>query len=137
MTSPFFIILIACAGFFLASFIRYKKVRKSEVLVCPLKGKCHEVIHSEYASVMGIPVECLGMTYYAIIALGYGYLVFIKHDGLFIEHVLFYLSTFAFCFSLYLTFIQVARLRKLCTWCLLSAIFCMSIFLLVMSIIRI
>jgi len=127
------IILVACAGFILATFLRYKKVHKTEALVCPLRGKCHEVIHSEYSTVLGIPVERLGMTYYAIIALGYGYLVLVKHDAFILSQLLFYLSTFAFCFSLYLSFVQVALLRKLCTWCLLSAMFCMTIFLLVLN----
>lgn len=133
MNSTFYVIPVACLGFLLASFIRYKKVRKTEKLVCPLKGRCEEVVHSEYATIVGIPVECLGMTYYAIVAIGYGYLLYVEHDDTWISQVLFFLSSGAFCFSLYLTFIQVALLRKLCTWCLLSASFCMIIFLLLIN----
>lgn len=136
MVSSFLVLSFACLGFVLASFIRYKKTHKTEVLVCPLKGKCHEVIHSEYSRMIGIPVECLGMIYYALIAFGYGYLIFLGQDGSVLSHMLFYLSAFAFCFSLYLSFIQVILLRKLCTWCLLSALFCLFIFLIVLFQVR-
>jgi len=69
------------------------------------------------------------MFYYSFIFLGYAlYLIFNLDIDIF-KFVLFFLSLCAFLFSLYLTFIQIGSLRKLCSWCLFSAFLSSVIFL--------
>lgn len=116
------IIFCAFAGFLLAAYLHHKKAKPQEAFVCPLKGNCAEVIHSEFSSFFGIPVEWLGMTYYLAIALMYG--LFLGLPLLLTPATLFVsiaLSTAAFLFSAYLTFIQLFSLKQICTWCLTSA----------------
>lgn len=121
-------IFLGFAGLLLSLYIAHKKRKKSEHMVCPLRGNCHDVIHSDYSRFLGIPVEYLGVLYYAIIAVSYGVRATMPAiDGPFTVFLLF-VSTFAVVFSFYLTFIQLFTLRKLCTWCLVSATLTVLIF---------
>jgi len=122
-------IFLGFSGFLLSTYIAHKKRRKTEHFICPLRGSCSEVVHSNYSRFLGFPVELLGMAYYAVIAIGYGVRgMFPEFDG-FLSVPLMFVSTFALLFSFYLTFIQVVTLRKLCTWCLISATLTLCIFL--------
>lgn len=123
------LIFIAFGGFLLAFYIRHKK-RSKEKLVCPVGANCDLVVHSEYSRFLGLPIEILGMCYYASIALFYA-AVFVFHHSDFSALIViaFGMSTLAFLFSVYLTFIQAFTLKQWCTWCLTSAVFCTLIFL--------
>ncbi len=128
MSEYILIIFIAFAGFFLSTFLMHKKRRKTEHLVCPFRGNCTEVIQSKYARFFGVPVEYLGILYYSLVAVGYGVLLYAPTAFEWLSLPLFLASIFAVVFSFYLTFIQLVTLKKICTWCLLSATFCLSIF---------
>lgn len=127
----FYLIIIAAAitGFSIAFYIRRKK-QSGGTLVCPLNSNCETVIHSDYSRFLGIPLEFLGMAYYAIIALSY--LIFLARPEIAAPSAVFViltLSTMAFLFSLYLTFLQAFTLRQWCTWCLTSATISTLIFI--------
>ncbi|MEK7620475.1 MAG: vitamin K epoxide reductase family protein [Patescibacteria group bacterium] len=128
MLESLLIVFIAFGGFLLSVFLFHKKRRTSEPFVCPLRGRCSEVIHSDYSRFFGIPVESIGLLYYAAIAIGHGLVLGFPQTLSWLEFPLLIASTAAFLFSLYLTFIQIVALQKLCTWCLLSATFCLFIF---------
>lgn len=118
------IVIIFCsfAGFLLAAYLHHKKEKPQEAFVCPLKGNCAAVIHSEFSHFFGIPVEWLGMAYYLAIAAMYG--LFLALPLLLTPATLFLsigISMMAFLFSVYLTFIQLVYLKQICTWCLTSA----------------
>jgi uncharacterized membrane protein len=115
------LLILGLVGFLLSLYI-YNKKHKKKSLICPLRARCDEVIHSKFGSFLGIPVEVLGLGYYGIIALSHIVLLFIPTLGT--EGVVFLLallSAFAGLFSLYLVAIQAFVLHKWCTWCLLSA----------------
>ncbi len=128
MPAYILIIFIGFAGFLLSHYIAHKKRRKDEHFVCPLRASCTEVVHSDYSRFLGIHVEHIGMLYYGLIAIGYGLLASLSGIAMF-SLILFSISTLAFLFSVYLTFVQIFILRKLCTWCLISAFMCLMIFL--------
>lgn len=115
------IVLLSGTGFAVAFYI-YRKKRRKEVLMCPLNAKCDTVIESSYSKFFGIPVEALGMTYYALVGLFYILCLFVPslHEHSLALAVLF-LSTGALFFSGYLTLIQAIVLRDWCSWCLISA----------------
>src|SRR3989338_6949307 len=123
------IIFIAFSGFFLAAYLFHKKRRKHEPFICPLRANCSEVMHSDYSQFLGIPVEVLGLFYYALLALVHG-LVLMQDSLRWLDSYLLLASSAALLFSLYLTAIQIVALKKFCTWCLLSATFCLAIFVL-------
>ncbi|MDA2922666.1 vitamin K epoxide reductase family protein [Patescibacteria group bacterium AH-259-L07] len=127
------LIFIAFSGFSLSFYIYHKK-RLKQAVVCPMGGKCEEVIYSEYSRFLGIPIELLGMVYYGIIALSYGlFLVYSVVVTPFTVFLVLGITIIAFLFSLYLTFLQVFSIRQWCSWCLISAGFCTSIFVLALA----
>ena len=116
-----FLIAAALGGFALAFFIFISK-RKAKPIACPMDGHCDDVVRSEFSKFFGVPVEILGMLYYAAAAAAYS--VFYFYSGLAVPLAvlgMFGLSSFSFLFSLYLTFIQAFNLRQWCVWCLASA----------------
>lgn len=122
------VIVSAFGGFLLAFYIWYKK-QAHEKMVCPLDSDCDAVIYSEYAKLFGVPIEILGLLYYGIVAVSYAVFLAIPSivSAPFVFGIL-GLTTAAFLFSLYLTFIQAFNLRQWCTWCLMSAGLCAVIF---------
>lgn len=124
------IIFFALLGVILTIYIHYKK-STNQPMVCPLNGKCEQVIHSEFSKFLGIPVELMGMVYYAITALAYILFMLLPAQDMALLMVAFFgISTSAFLFSVYLIFIQFFSLRMHCTWCLGSAGISMLIFFL-------
>ncbi len=126
------LVLVGCAGFLLAFYIYHCKHRKKP-LICPMRGSCDFVTTSDYSKFLGIPVEVLGLLYYAFIVILHG--LVIAEPGLFtvsMARISLVISTLAFCFSIYLLFVQAFLLKQWCTWCLCSAFLCASIFTLTM-----
>ena len=124
------IFILAASGFLIAHHI-FQKKRKAEYLVCPIKFDCNSVVNSDYSRFLGIPVEVLGMFYYAIIALSYLFLILAPgYYPIFLGGISITLSVGAFLFSLYLMGILAFVLRKGCSWCFFSAILSTLIFIL-------
>ena len=116
-----FLIAAALGGFALAFFIFISK-RKAKPIACPMDGHCDDVVRSEFSKFFGVPVDILGMLYYAVAATAYS--VFYFYSGLAVPlavFAMFGLASFSFLFSLYLTFIQAFSLKQWCVWCLASA----------------
>ena len=116
-----FLITVALGGFALAFFIFISK-RKAKPIACPMDGHCDAVVRSEFSKFFGIPVEVLGMLYYASVVLAYS--VFYFRSDLAVPLAsfgIFGLTSFSFLFSLSLTFIQAFNLKQWCVWCLTSA----------------
>lgn len=130
MDTLWYIILIfaALGGMLLSFYIRRKK-QAHERMVCPLGSDCDAVIYSEHSKFLGVPVEILGLLYYGVIAASYAlFLVSPAFAAPSVAFSVLMLTTAAFLFSLYLTFVQAFALKQWCTWCLISAGFCTMIF---------
>ena len=125
------IFMLGFSGFVVARHVyKHKKPDKSP-LVCPMKFDCNAVVHSDFSKLFGVPVEILGMIYYAFLASSYLALIFISQSlPTFFVAVLATLSAIAFLFSAYLIFVQVFILKKGCFWCYISALICILIFIL-------
>ncbi len=116
------------AGFLLTLYISRKKHSHKKML-CPIGGKCESVMHSEFANFLGLPIEYIGLTYYAIIFTAYTtFFVAPELERPLAVFILLGVTITAFLFSAYLTFIQAFTLREWCTLCLTSATLCTIIF---------
>lgn len=128
------LIFAAFGGFLLSFYIRHKK-RSHEKMTCPLDSDCDAVIYSEYSRFFGIPVEILGLLYYGLVAVSYAlFLVIPALASPLVVFSVLALTTAAFLFSLYLTFIQAFALKQWCAWCLMSAGLCTIIFATVLGV---
>lgn len=122
------LVFVGCAGFMISFYIHTKKSTQKP-LICPLRSNCDSVIHSDFSHFFGIPLEFLGMAYYALIVLYHGMLIlFPQISSSLTIFISLFLSTGACIFSVYLTSIQAFVLKEWCTWCLTSALLCASIF---------
>ena len=127
---PYLSLIAAALAGFLVAFHIFRHKRQQKALICPIGFSCDQVIHSEYSSLFGVPLEVLGMMYYGLVAVSYTVLLACPAAAILeFVRVILGLSVFAFFFSIYLTFVQAFRLKQWCTWCLISASFCTIIFL--------
>lgn len=116
------LVTIPVIGVLLSAYI-YQKKRGRKLAVCPLNFDCRAVMHSQYATFLGVPVEVLGMLYYSFVALSYlAFLVWPSLATGLMGLILLSLTTLAFLFSFYLTFVQIFAIRQLCSLCLTSAL---------------
>ncbi len=126
------IVLLAFLGFCVAKKI-HKSKKKGKPFVCPMNFDCHKVTTSEYSKLFGVPLEYLGMLYYAIIFIAYLIMLAAPHlmSEMFTQGII-VLSIVAFVFSFFLTYVQAVKIREWCSWCLVSALISTTIIILVL-----
>jgi uncharacterized membrane protein len=88
--------------------------------VCAIAHGCATVQKSNYAQLAGVPVALLGLLGYVAI------LASLARDGERGRTTAAFLSLAGFGFSVWLTYVEVARLDAICIWCVASAI-CMTL----------
>jgi uncharacterized membrane protein len=129
--------ILGILGIYVSYKIRKNKKlhKQGQVMVCLPGHKCDAVIFSDYSKFFGINLEVLGFIYYFLTFLIYlTYLTFPQLISTTILFISFGLSFGGFLFSIYLTYIQIFKLKSLCSWCLLSALASTLIFFLIYSI---
>ncbi|HBA45699.1 hypothetical protein A2W67_01310 [Candidatus Nomurabacteria bacterium RIFCSPLOWO2_02_40_28] len=123
------IFVLGLCGFWVARRI-HKHKKANKILVCPVGFDCHAVIHSNYSEFMHVPLEIFGMIYYAFLSIFYLFSIFISDIIPVVFSSFLVLITFgAFLFSIYLLGVQIFILKKGCSWCIVSAVICLCIFL--------
>lgn len=108
------------AGLFAASYV-FVTHSMGYSLFCPFATGCDAVQNSPYAVLLGIPVSFLGMLgFTAYIALA---LTGLRSDVAtrWYFKALLVLSIVEVGFTSYMAYLQVAVIRAVCSWCMLSA----------------
>jgi uncharacterized membrane protein len=112
-------------------YLTYVKLTHQQAF-CGGYGGCETVATSSYASISGIPIAILGgLAYLAIIFLIYSQ----KWGGIFEQYapmVIFGMTLAGFLYSLFLTWVEVAVLRAICPYCVVSAVVMTILFILSM-----
>jgi uncharacterized membrane protein len=122
-------IILGIGGLYIASRI-YLEKKAGHKMVCPLDGNCEEVLNSDFAKMIGIPLEVAGAGYYlTIIAANILIIVFPFLKFSLFEIIIYGATLAGFIFSVYLTSVQAFYLKNWCTWCLYSALFSILIFI--------
>jgi uncharacterized membrane protein len=117
-------IFFGLLGVFVAYKIKTNKAlkNKGQQMVCLVGHKCDEVVFSDYSKFFGINLEIMGFVYYIFISIFY--LIFLVNSAIITNLVMFFalgITFGGFLFSIYLTYIQVFKLKSFCSWCLSSA----------------
>jgi len=100
---------------------------------CPAYG-CDIVNQGEYAEVKGIPVAAFGIAgYLALLALS---VMAAALGGRSVIRTFFILSGVGVIVSAYLVYLQVAVIKSICFWCVVSAVTMVSIFILSVLLVR-
>jgi uncharacterized membrane protein len=106
--------------------------------VCPTSG-CNEVLNSPYASILGLPLTLFGfLAYTTVVILAVAPLtvnpVTQKSRRQAVEtqtgFLLFLVTTAMVCFSSYLMYLLFFQIQAICPYCIASALFCLSLFVL-------
>lgn len=118
---------IANAGYLYWQYLQYKS--RARPMICPLDGKCEEVVDTVYGTTFGVKNEIWGLFYYfSLLGLVGAYFFFAALAPL-AELLIFLSSGGAVIFSTYLLFVQLLLLRKRCSWCILATLINYLIFI--------
>jgi uncharacterized membrane protein len=112
-------IAVGLAGLAIAGYLTVVHYAGGEP-VCAIAHGCATVQKSNYAQLAGVPVALLGLLGYVAI------LAALARDGERGRTAAAFLSLAGFGFSVWLTYVEVARLDAICIWCVGSAI-CMML----------
>jgi uncharacterized membrane protein len=104
----------------------YLTVMRGVHVPCSVTGGCNEVLTSPYSEVFGIPLSMIGLAFYfAVFCLA-------VLDAFEVAHLLrwvFWLALPAFVITLVLLYLQAFVILHFCQYCLASAAFVSTIFL--------
>jgi len=97
-------------------------------------GDCWTVNNSNYSEIMGIPIAIFGILTYLLLIV----LLATKGNNLISSYrkdqITFFVSLIGFFYSIYLTYLEIAVIKAVCPFCVLSAVMISIIF--VCSLIR-
>ena len=126
-------VILAVMGIFVAGYLSWVKLAHTQVF-CGGSGECETVANSPYAQIAGVPVAILGLgAYIAILGL-----LLLENYGDFWKQnsplIIFGMTLVGFLYSAYLTYLELAVIRAICPYCVVSAI--LMTFLFIIAIIR-
>ncbi|MBI2640525.1 MAG: hypothetical protein HYW91_01405 [Candidatus Sungbacteria bacterium] len=119
---------IANAGYLYWQYRQYKLTVRP--MVCPLDGKCEEVVGTVYGTTFGVKNEIWGFVYYlSLLGLIGVYLFSVSFVDV-AKFLIIFSSAGAVIFSTYLLWVQLITLQKYCSWCILATLINYLIFVL-------
>jgi uncharacterized membrane protein len=128
------LIIGSLIGLIDALYLTWEKISGNPALCIQGLGDCYSVNNSIYSEFFGIPVAVLGAGAYLLILV----VLFLEPKNSFFESnsalFIFAITLIGTLFSAYLTYIEIAVLKKICPFCVISAI--TILVLLVFSVLR-
>jgi uncharacterized membrane protein len=126
-------VMLAASGFLVSLYLTWIKVTNNTV-ACAGIGDCDAVNGSRYSEVAGIPIALLGMLGY--LAIGCALVAELRwpQADWSLRLGIFGMALAGTLYSAYLTYVEVAVLRAVCPYCVISAI-CM-VGILMLSVLR-
>jgi uncharacterized membrane protein len=121
-------LIVAGIGFLDSLYLSWVKIAHSQVY-CGTSGQCETVNNSPYSEIGGVPIAYLGLGAYLVIMV----LLYIERRSTFwLENsplIVFGMSLVGVIYSAYLTYIEIAVLRAICPYCVVSAIMMLLLFI--------
>lgn len=124
------IIIIALLGLSDAIYLLIIKLTSNKALCVPGLGDCWSVNNSIYSEWNGIPISVFGMLAYISIILLLTFLNRVSFLKNFNHIFVLGISLIGFIFSIYLTYLQIAVIKAICPFCIISAITMTTVFVL-------
>lgn len=125
--------ILAIIGLVDSLYLSWIKVSGKLALCGPI-GDCESVNSSKYAEIAGIPIAFLGAGAYLAILI----LLYLESLNYFWKEysplIIFGMSLVGVLYSAYLTYLEIAVIRAICPYCVVSAI--ILVFLLIISVLR-
>jgi uncharacterized membrane protein len=124
------ILIIALLGLSDAIYLLIIKLTSNKALCVPGLGDCWSVNNSIYSEWNGIPISVFGMLAYISIILLLTFLDRVSFLKNFNHIFVLGISLIGFIFSIYLTYLQIAVIKAICPFCIISAITMTTVFVL-------
>jgi len=122
-------IFFTIIGILDSTYLTWSKLAHQAVF-CGGSGQCETVNSSIYSEIAGIPIAILGLGAYLVILA----LLYLEGKGGFWRGagplVVFGLSLAGVIYSIYLTYVEIAILKAICPYCVVSAVAITAIFIL-------
>ena len=122
------ILIFSALGIIISAYLSYTYFSSGQTTFCLSGSGCDVVKESPFSRMFGIPVPYIGLLGYIIVVLT----VLYKGLGSSRYSFIYYLSLVGVAFSAYLTYLEVAVIKAICSYCVLSAILIFAIFLTVL-----
>ncbi|MBT3539268.1 hypothetical protein HOF40_03535 [Candidatus Parcubacteria bacterium] len=123
--------LLTVSGIIDAGYLYYRYYKKTHgaSFTCPLGQDCNAVVESKWGYFLGVKNEIWGLLYY--ISLFIGILIFLIMPNLISIMPLLLLGAtgFGLLYSLFLTLVQIIKIKQYCLYCLISAGISLLLFL--------
>jgi dihydroorotate dehydrogenase/uncharacterized membrane protein len=124
------VVILSILGIIDASYLTYQKIQNI-VPPCTPGFQCDTVLSSPWANIGPIPLSALGLLFYSIVFIFAAMTLLekkVKIGKMDNEDILMSLTAFGGIFSLYLVFVMGVLIEEWCTYCLISALICASLF---------
>ncbi len=79
---------------------------------------CENVLTSDYSKLLGVPISVFGLFFYCFMALVSFQRIYISHKLL--DYIFYALLAWGLVFSLYLRYLEFAKIGDVCIWCWVS-----------------
>lgn len=119
-------IVLATLGLLDSSYLTMKHY-SAQPLACGFLNGCDLVTNSKYSSVFGIPIALIGIFYYSFLALIS--IIYLTNKNRLLINTIFILNTITIFIYGILIYIQAFILNAFCTYCLISALISIMLFL--------
>ena len=128
MTKRMTIAGLALAGLFVALYLTLYKMGVIGEIACSI-GSCETVQLSRWATLGGLPVAAWGLGFYAVtLALAFAGTLERHADSPRISLALLLLTGWGVLFSAWLTWLELYVIDAICTWCVVSALIVLAMF---------
>lgn len=130
MTRRMLTALVALIGVLLAAYLTLYKVGLIGTLACGT-GACETVQLSRWATFLGLPVAAWGIGFYVVVlALSLAGLQDRWSDEPWVTTALLIVTGWGLLFSAWLTYLELAVIRAICRYCVVSAVLVVILFML-------
>ncbi len=122
------ILIFAGLGLIISAYLSYTYYSSGQTTFCLSGSGCDVVKESPYSKVFGISVPYYGLLGNLIIIIS----LLFKSLGDKRYSMIYYFSLAGVAFSAYLTYLEVAVIKAICSYCVISAVFVLAIFITVL-----
>lgn len=121
------LLTLTVLGILVATYLSYVYLFDADVL-CTGVGGCDAVKSSRYSYVAGIPVAVIGLGGYVAILAGVLLETASSSMRQYSPILVFGLSLVGLLYSIYLTYLELAVIKAVCPYCVVSAVIMLAIF---------
>ncbi len=122
-------ITAAAIGVLDSLYLAILKLTNNQTMCLQANSGCWTVNNSEYSSVYGIPVSIIGLVAYGLLIVLVSPVKIFGLSSTLKNQVTFGITFVGFIFSIYLTYLEIAVIKSVCLFCVISAVMMTVLFI--------